>query len=133
MNEMGVKDRVGIFSAKPFGENSAAIMVRDHWDLEALELQYASFIKSYEKLLTNKVQISDHDAFLIRYAIVIDFLKISWCDSGLPEEFLPKNWLGTKATNLAATLYKKFLPKAKRHAINLGLAAVQVNSNKRNK
>ncbi|HVT39770.1 MAG TPA: PaaX family transcriptional regulator C-terminal domain-containing protein [Gemmatimonadaceae bacterium] len=90
------------------------------WNVPRLGLRYRAALDRLRAIETTVQKgISDSDAFLLRFAVVFDYLQVAWDDPDLPRELLPIDWLGHSARLLTARLYRRLLPSATRHAIRL--------------
>lgn len=88
-----------------------------HWRLGTLRQRYLRAISKLERLHRIAQQrLSDRDAFLLRFAVVFDHLRVAWDDPGLPPELLAADWPAERARKLAADLYERLLPAAIRYA-----------------
>ena len=93
----------------PAGESSFARRV---WDLAGIAAGYRAFSKRYAPLSDRSRRLEDRDAFVVRFALVFDFLETAWQDPDLPRELLPPEWPGAEAKALVRALYHRLLPQA---------------------
>jgi DNA-binding transcriptional regulator PaaX len=63
--------------------------------------------------------ITDRDAFLLRFAVVFEYLGVAWEDPDLPIPLLPQPWTGESTRRQAARLYDALRPRALRFADRL--------------
>lgn len=82
------------------------------WDLDALAGRYRAFVRKYSPVQRRVTPESPRDAFVLRFAMVLDYLDIAWRDPDLPAEVLPADSPGPRARALARTLYHRWLPGA---------------------
>lgn len=82
------------------------------WDLQRLAAGYRAFMKRYAPLDDRAGEVADAEAFLIRFALVFDYLETAWHDPDLPPDLLPDPWPGAAAKMMAQSLYRRFLPQA---------------------
>ena len=61
-------------------------------------------------------ELTDRDACLMRFAVVVDYLGVAWDDPGLPRELLSSDWPADEARVNAARAYDRLLPGATRFA-----------------
>ncbi len=83
-------------------------LVRQAWDLSALEHSYAEFLKLFqpvEKALRG-VPLQDADAFYLRTFLIHEYRKVLLRDPALPAALLPDGWNGTRAYALTRSLYQ---------------------------
>jgi len=66
----------------------------------------------YEPLARIRRTLLPNPAFVLRFAVVFDFLEVAWRDPELIPRLLPPHWPGTKARRLARALYERLLPAA---------------------
>jgi phenylacetic acid degradation operon negative regulatory protein len=109
--EHGVRDMVEIFRGQRKEGDSARDFVAHHWRLEDIAAQYRRFVRRYEPLLPARA-LSPAVSFLLRFAVVFDFLETAWHDPGFPQELLPNGWPGYRAHRLARDLYRALLSGA---------------------
>lgn len=87
-----------------------------HWDLAGLHKQYEHFIREYAALESAAPGLPDRVAFVLRFALAFEFLKIAWRDPELPSRLLPAQWSGGRAQELVLALDQALLPAATAHA-----------------
>jgi phenylacetic acid degradation operon negative regulatory protein len=87
------------------------------WQLSRLEQRYrrtVAHLRELEQAIERGM--SDRDAFVWRFAVVLDYLHVAWDDPELPRDVLPADWPAAEARQLAARLYRRLLKPATRHA-----------------
>lgn len=90
------------------------------WNLEEINQRYQEFIDAYSKRYVidrNKIEkkeISDGECFVERTKLVHEYRKFLFVDPGLPEELLPKTWLGDHAAALFRDYYQVLATPASR-------------------
>jgi phenylacetic acid degradation operon negative regulatory protein len=97
-----------------------------HWNVTALASRYrrvGNVLSSIDDRL--QAGITDREAFMLRFAVVFEYLGVAWDDPDLPDEVLPTDWPAPQVRTAAARLYDRLLPAAVRHADEL-LARVSV-------
>jgi phenylacetic acid degradation operon negative regulatory protein len=108
----GIADMVTVFrGARAFPADDGAF-ARSIWDLDVIAAGYRRFIRRYQSLDARTHAVDDVDAFVIRFALVFDYLETAWKDPDLPPELLPDDWTGPVARRLAKSLYQRLLPQA---------------------
>jgi phenylacetic acid degradation operon negative regulatory protein len=107
----GVDGELEIFRGKRVELEDDHAFVQNHWDLSDLAAQYRAFLSRYEPLARHR-SLRPEDAFLLRFALVFEYLEIAWTDPDLPAALLPSPWPGAEAQQLARQLYRRFLPGA---------------------
>jgi len=94
---------------------NASIAAR--WNVQELARRYErtlAHLREVERALD--AGVSDSEAFLLRFAVVFDYLGVAWDDPDLPSEVLPSGWPGAEARRLTAHLYERLAPAARRYA-----------------
>jgi phenylacetic acid degradation operon negative regulatory protein len=88
------------------------------WDVASLAKRYAKVLGRLERLETklDELMCTDREAFLLRFAIVFEYLGVAWDDPGLPPSLVGDDWPAVAARARAATLYRRLMPGAIRHA-----------------
>lgn len=106
-----------IFRGMRLHGESERDFVASLWDLDELSSRYRAFIDRYEPLLDAGTELDgDFAGFVLRFAVVFDFLGVAWDDPELPPSLLPADWQGARAQALARELYLQLLPRAIAHA-----------------
>ena len=100
-----------VFRARRINE-AHAHFVRTHWNIDQIAGDYESFIHEYQVPRRTAQRAIAADAFVMRFALVFDFLEVAWRDPELPLELLPSRWPGHRARELACALYDSLLPMA---------------------
>lgn len=89
----------------------AALAAR-HWNLDQIEARYEAFTARYTSLIRSAASLPQESAFVLRFAVVFDYLEVAWQDPDLAPSLLPAKWAGTRARRLARELYRRLLPGA---------------------
>jgi phenylacetic acid degradation operon negative regulatory protein len=111
----GVRDQILILRGRRQTDESDARFVLRHWDVPAIAHRYRAAIRELVHLEQRAAHpLLDIEAFRLRFEVVIRFLRVAWGDPDLPLELLPEGWPGENARELAAELYRTFLPGATR-------------------
>jgi len=100
-----------VFRARRRGTDSDRAFVARHWHLNDLARRYRSFCRQFGPLARGPLPPPDV-AFVVRFAVVFEFLEVGWNDPDLPPSLLPASWPGLAARRLARTLYRRLLPGA---------------------
>jgi phenylacetic acid degradation operon negative regulatory protein len=108
----GVTDLLTIFRGRRQLPEDDRVLVSTCWDLRQIASGYRTFVKRFAPIAKGASAISDLQAFLLRFALVFDFLEIGWSDPELPLELLPPDWPGLEAKQLVQQLYRRLLPGA---------------------
>jgi phenylacetic acid degradation operon negative regulatory protein len=110
--ELGTSNLLTIFRGRRLDAESDAAFVARHWPLETIASHYEAFLRRYGSFTTSRKRLTSEDAFMLRFALVFDYLETAWSDPELPPELLPHGWPGDRARRCAARLYRRFLPGA---------------------
>lgn len=110
--ELGLGDMLDIFRGRRIGGESDRAFVGSHWRLDELAQRYRAFLAKYRRVSVARLARSPGAAFLMRLAVVLEYLDTGWDDPDLPLPLLPKDWPGRTARRLARRLYLAFLPGA---------------------
>ncbi|WP_232698881.1 phenylacetic acid degradation operon negative regulatory protein PaaX [Brevibacillus daliensis] len=114
-----VTDYVEIFTAEHQGWSSNETLVQKCWNIDEINAAYEEFIHlyrpAYEELLQKveqKAGIEDSFCFVEKSKLVHEYRKFLFIDPDLPEELLPKLWLGREADQLFQDYYALLHPGA---------------------
>lgn len=112
-----VRQCLEVFRGDRVGTESDAEFIARHWDIRALADRYRKTERELKRLSAKADEgFSDVEAFRHRFEVVIRHLRVAWDDPDLPRTLLPDPWPGDAARELAAALYRRFLPGARRFA-----------------
>jgi phenylacetic acid degradation operon negative regulatory protein len=82
-------------------------MVRQVWDLDEAEREYASFLAAFAR--------PPSDDPLVRVTrLVHEWRRMILLDPALPERLLPEGWIGAPAGRLFRRQHARWLPSATR-------------------
>jgi phenylacetic acid degradation operon negative regulatory protein len=111
-----VRDRVVIVRGELVGGSGAAL--GSLWDVVSLAKRYAKVLHRLERLEAklDESMCTNREAFLLRFAIVFEYLGVAWNDPGLPPSLVGGDWPAVAARRRAATLYRRLMPGAVRHS-----------------
>src|SRR5262249_49453954 len=109
-----VRDMIEVFRASRVDSETIddRAFVARHWDLDALATRYEEFVRRYEPIARYAPTLPMKSAFVLRFAIVFDYLEVAWADPELAPSLLPVKWAGARARELARDLYRQLLPQA---------------------
>jgi phenylacetic acid degradation operon negative regulatory protein len=106
-NELGMRDRVDLFSGLYQRSTSDRALIERCWDLPALEAAYRQFIARYEaeyadlrSLGPARLSGAPEMCFARRFWITHEFQRFPRKDPGLPVALLPPGWIGFGARQL---------------------------------
>lgn len=103
---------VDLFISEHHGPEYNKNLVERCWDLEGINERYKEFINHYSKQYVmdkskiEKGEMTDGECFVERTELVHEYRKFLFVDPGLPEELVPKNWLGDHAATLFRDYYQ---------------------------
>jgi phenylacetic acid degradation operon negative regulatory protein len=105
LEEAGLLEGAQIFVAEHAGAGPLTTMVRQAWDLDAIEQNYQEFLAEFSSPSTR-----DPLARLIE--LVHRWRRFPWIDPALPRELLPAKWSGDKAAKLFERRHAKWAADA---------------------
>jgi phenylacetic acid degradation operon negative regulatory protein len=101
------------FTAQHDGDTEA--LARRVWDLEGLGAAYTDWWRAAEEVLDGlDPDGSDEAAFAARSQLVHEWRKFLFTDPRLPDELLPKDWVGQQAARYFDDQASRLLPAAAR-------------------
>jgi phenylacetic acid degradation operon negative regulatory protein len=115
LTEAGVTDRQ-IFVAEHRGDGELASLVRQAWDLPAIEQRYEEFCSEFASPATP-------DPLTSLIELVHAWRRFPSADPGLPPALLPSRWTGTRAARLFAARHAEWSAAAVEQWINLNDSA----------
>ncbi|MDH5161774.1 phenylacetic acid degradation operon negative regulatory protein PaaX [Heyndrickxia oleronia] len=113
VDKYDISNYVHVFITEYKGPHENQRLIQECWDIEEINAQYKRFIDRYHpKYETVKKRIqtgnmSPADCFVERTKLVHEYRKFLFIDPGLPEELLPKKWLGNQAALLFSDYHKE--------------------------
>ncbi|WP_223838641.1 PaaX family transcriptional regulator [Saccharopolyspora pogona] len=117
----GLSPYVDVFRASYEHFSVLEERVREWWDLEAMNTEYSTFIDNFGgvKAEWRKSSKSAQRAFEVYVPLLTEWRRLPYLDPGLPASVLPKDWSGTKATELFADLDALLRQPARSHALEV--------------
>ncbi len=108
---------VMVFHVYRVGGESDRELVARLWDLSELGRSYRLFVRRFQPLTRRSPNSWEpREAFVTRFALVLEYLWIAWRDPELAQPLLPRGWQGPLARRIARELYETLLPPASAHA-----------------
>jgi phenylacetic acid degradation operon negative regulatory protein len=103
--ELGVTAHLQLFRGAHAGLSSADSLVRQCWDLSAINVPYGSFIarhlRDYRKLTGKRnAVLSPREAYVRRFELVHEYRDFLLLDPFLPRPLQPEDWAGECAQAL---------------------------------
>ncbi|HEU5265268.1 MAG TPA: PaaX family transcriptional regulator C-terminal domain-containing protein [Jatrophihabitans sp.] len=95
-----------IFVAEHAGLGEVGALVRQAWDLDAIEQGYEEFVAQFAKR-------RDRDALAATVELVHQWRRFPWTDPLLPDTLLPARWTGVAAARLFARLHARWAADAR--------------------
>lgn len=99
--DSGLLAEAQLFIAAHAGGGSLATMIRQAWDLEAIEDGYESFLADF-------AGASARDPLARTVELVHAWRRFPWIDPVLPRELLPARWSGVQAAALFARRHARW-------------------------
>lgn len=107
LRRLQIREHVHLFAGPYYGYADDRELVREAWDLDALNRQYAAFLAKYQPLyerdrvvLAGNGQATPADCFVRRFMLIHEYRAFPFMDPNLPPELLPPDWLGGEARYL---------------------------------
>lgn len=94
-------------------------LIRDHWNLEAVDAAYQDFIARFSPLaaLLAGAPVTPEQAFVVRTLLIHAYRRVQLHDPMLPLALLPTPWPGAQAYALARTIYRLCQAEAEAHVL----------------
>jgi phenylacetic acid degradation operon negative regulatory protein len=115
LDQAGVLADAQIFVAEHRGQGRLPAMVRQAWDLDAIE-------NRYEEFLTRFRGRDARDPLTAMVELVHAWRRFPWIDPALPPQLLPTPWSGVAAAKLFARLHRRYAADAQAHWQALNVA-----------
>ncbi|WP_202078434.1 phenylacetic acid degradation operon negative regulatory protein PaaX [Caldalkalibacillus salinus] len=115
-----IEPYVDFFTSDYIGPHANHDLVQRCWDLNEINERYQSFIDVYsnkyviDRNKLEKEDMTDGECFVERTKLIHEYRKFLFIDPGLPEELLPKDWLGDHAAALFRDYYQILAQPASR-------------------
>ena len=112
LRELKVIDQVVVMNAATdviTAQQAMRALAQQAWPLQNLAQGYEQFLQRFRpamQSLQKAKTLDPEDAFQLRTLLIHEYRRILLRDSDLPIELLPANWVGTKALNLIANMYR---------------------------
>ena len=115
----GLAPYVDIFRASYEHFGSLDERVRQWWDLEAIGAEYSKFNDNFGAVRAGwkKSTKAPQKAFEVYVPLLTEWRRLPYLDPGLPASVLPRDWSGTRATELFADLDALLRQPARAHAL----------------
>ncbi|MEN2767124.1 phenylacetic acid degradation operon negative regulatory protein PaaX [Ornithinibacillus xuwenensis] len=113
-----INEYVSYFNASYEGMNNQSDLVQKCWNLDEVNAKYQSFIQEYsqkyviDKNRIEKGELSNGSCFVKSALLVHQYRKFLFIDPNLPQELLPKRWLGDSAASLFKDYYNMLIEPA---------------------
>jgi phenylacetic acid degradation operon negative regulatory protein len=105
LGEAGMLGDAQIFVAEHLGGGELPAMVRQAWDLDAIEQDYEDFLAEFARAPSS-------DPLVRTVQLVHAWRRFPLIDPALPGELLPARWSGVRATALFQRQHARWLPAA---------------------
>ena len=110
-----------LFRADHLAFGDPADKIRRWWDLDELERQYESFIRTHDPVLRRwepdggAGPPGEQEAFADYVRVLTDWRRLPYLDPGLPAELLPEDWVGVRAADLFFAVRARLEELARAH------------------
>ena len=107
-----------LFRADHLSFGDVAAKMRQWWDLDELERQYAAFLDEHEPVgqrWKRKRAGEGREAFVDYVRVLTAWRRLPYLDPGLPVELLPADWVGTRAGDLFFAMRERLEEGARAH------------------
>ncbi len=104
--EAGVLPEAQVFVGEHAGLGDLRTMVRQAWDLDAVEARYEQFTERFGGR-------SRGDALPSTVELVHAWRRFPWIDPALPDHLLPRPWSGATAAKMFTRLHARWSPAAR--------------------
>jgi phenylacetic acid degradation operon negative regulatory protein len=97
-------------------------MIHRRWGLDSVVRQYRSFLRDFgqiQQVIQQRQALSPEQWFVIRILMIHAFRRAVLHDPLLPEDLLPRPWIGDGAYRLAGQIYRASLPGSEGYLRNL--------------
>ncbi|GDY31907.1 PaaX family transcriptional regulator [Gandjariella thermophila] len=121
LDRHGLRGYVELFRADHLSFVELPAKVAEWWDLDGLQQSYADFLARYRPVWrrwSRRRAIPEREAFADIVRMHTEWRLLPYADPGLPRELLPKNWNGSLAAELFASIDRRLTVPARRH-VNL--------------
>lgn len=105
LGEAGMRDDAQIFVSELYADTNLPALVRQSWDLDELEREYAAFLAAFKARPAG-------DPMVQVTRLVHEWRRILLSDPALPRELLPPRWNGILACERFHRLYERWRPAA---------------------
>lgn len=124
LRDLGVADKVVLMRAehdRSGGFGAMRELVRDCWNIERLEADYAGFLSRFRPVwqaLDGADDLDPRRCFLLRTLMIHDFRRILLRDPMLPPDLLPPDWPGQASRMLTRNIYRLILGPSESFVMN---------------
>lgn len=91
-----------------------AQVVARAWDLKDLEERYAGFLRRTRRQLAAAQEPDDGESFRRRFLLTHEFRRFPFSDPDLPDQLLPREWVGVAARDAFLEYNSRLRPGAER-------------------
>ncbi len=102
------------------------------WDLKEVERRYREFVAGVRRQLADERRLDDREAFRRRFLLTHGFRRFPFVDPDLPDELLPRGWIGREARDAFLKLNGALRERAERHWLLIAANPTIVNNGERN-
>lgn len=117
VDELELRDNTTVLVGQHVGGQELSRMVRESWDLDAIDEGYRTFIGRHHAALeglerAHPDDVPPRDAFTLYMRALDDWRVLPMRDPGLPPELLPGDWSGRRAVQLIEQIVTRLEPAA---------------------
>ncbi|HLQ32231.1 MAG TPA: PaaX family transcriptional regulator C-terminal domain-containing protein [Chloroflexota bacterium] len=110
----GLDHQMTVFRAEHVWPGDDRALAARCWDLQDLNARYADFINTFQPFC-EVAGLSDRECLLARFRLIGGYRRFPFLDPGLPDDLLPRDWLGLEAAALFRDLHQRLAPGANRY------------------
>jgi phenylacetic acid degradation operon negative regulatory protein len=107
-----------LFRADHLSFGDVAEKMRQWWDFDELERQYAAFLDEHEPVWQRwrrRRTGEGREAFVDYVRVLTSWRRLPYLDPGLPVELLPSDWVGARAADLFFAMRERLEEGARAH------------------
>lgn len=117
----GLARYVSLFDGRYRGCTELRTLVRQAWDLAAIDAAYRGFIAAHRRtaMRWRTAPRGDDKAFADHMRAIASWRRVAYLDPGLPAELMQSRWSGDAARALFAELHVTLSPRASAHVLRV--------------
>lgn len=117
LEALDIEQRAHLFLARSMDVQRLATVIRERWNVAALDGRYGEFLKCFGHLCDAHALdvLSDGEAFVLRTELIQAFREFMLRDPDLPDELVPELHKRGEAVEVFTTLWTALEPLAERY------------------